>query len=165
MEGFLSLSKACSQLLVMIVKKKDYRKLRVFLVSESLGAVNDVVLWLKSLPWSVTWAFPLRSPIISKAYGAQPNPSSSKQCGQQSVRCDHQLITHYPPDQAQSLHRCEASLALNTLTGRSLADERLPQTGFVKGLLWTVKLSPLWESGCSEVSVSEYYQINLWTKP
>lgn len=131
-------------------KKKGCRKLRVLLVLKSLGSLNEVVLWLKSLPWSVTWAFPFCSPIISWACGAQPNPSSSKRCGQQSARCDHQLITHYPPDQAQSLHRCEASLVLNTLTGRSAADERLPQTGFVKGFVRTVKLFAIWESGCSE---------------
>lgn len=144
---------------------KICRKPRVLLVLKSLGSLNEVGLWLKSLPWSVTWAFPLRSPIISWACGAQPNPSSSKRCGQQSVRCDHQLITRYPPDQAQSPHRCEASLVLNTLTGRSAADVRLPQTGFIKGPVWTVKLSTQMESyGAArggEVSVTEHHQINL----
>lgn len=130
--------------------KNKLQEAKGLLVLKSLGSLNEVVLWLKSLPWSVTWAFPFCSPIISWACGAQPNPSSSKRCGQQSARCDHQLITHYPPDQAQSQHRCEASLVLNTLTGRSAADLRLPQTGFVKGLLWTVKLSPICESDCSE---------------
>lgn len=119
-------------------------------LKKALSSLKEVVLWLKSLPRSVTWAFPFCSPIISWARGAQPNPSSSKRCGQQSARCDHQLITHYPHDRAPSRTRCEASSLLNTLTGRSAVDRRLPPTGFVSGLLWTVRLSPVWESGGSE---------------
>lgn len=133
----------------MLLKHKDYRKLGVPVVLKHC-------LWLKSLPWSMTWAFPLRSAIISQACGEQPNPSSSKWCGQQSVRCDHQLITHYPPDQAQPLHRCEASVVLNILSGRSAVEGRLPQTGFVRRLLRVTKLSPL---------VSQTALRSLWESP
>lgn len=125
----------CNCKWLCLKKRGSHRILRVLLVLKCPDSVNEVVLWLKSMPWSVTQAFPLCSPVICWACGAQPNPSSSKWCGQQSARCDHQLITHYPPDQAQPLHRCEASLVLNTLAGRPAADVRLPQTGFTKGSL------------------------------
>lgn len=112
---------------------EGYRKRWLLFVLKSPLSLNEGVLWLKSLPWSVTWAFPFCSPIISWDCGAQPNPSSSKPCGQQSAGCDHQLITLHPSDQAQSPHRCEASLVLNTLAGGSAAEERLPQTALLKG--------------------------------
>lgn len=148
----------------LLSKKKGCRKLRVLLVLKSLGSLNEVVLWLKFLPWSVTWAFPFCSPIISWACGAQPNPSSSKRCGQQSARCDHQLITHYPSNQAQSLHRCEASLVLNTLTGRSATDERQKDrrktaTNWLcqRASVDSMRISLFWR----EVSLREPHQINL----
>lgn len=125
---FLKLAqcKSCSQLVkvvfvksgTVIIRKGSSRKRRVSVVFKSPGSLNGPALWLKSLPRSVTWAFPFCSPIISWARGAQPNPSSSKRRGQQSARCDHQLITHYPSNQDQSPHRCEASLVLNTHAGR-----------------------------------------------
>lgn len=126
----MSLCESCTQLKrvgfvnlgTVIIRKGSSRKLRVLLVFKSPGSVNGPALWLKSLPQSVTWAFPFCSPIISWARGAQPNPSSSKRRGQQSVRCDHQLITHYPSNQDQSPHRCEASLVLNTHAGRSATE-------------------------------------------
>lgn len=116
----------------------------------SLGWCNGVVLWLKSLSWSVTWVFPLQSPIISWACGAQPNPSSSTQCGQQSPRCDRQLITPYPPDQSQPLHRCEASLLLNTAFKDLVQMWDWRRLAGAKGFLWPVRLSPVWMAASPE---------------
>lgn len=120
--------------------KGSWRELGVLLVFKSPGSLNAALLWLKSSLPSVTWAFPLCTPIISWAGGAQPNPSSSKRHGQQSPRCDRQLITRRPSDQARRAAPAQGLVGFETLSlgdqprkrGREL-DKKLPHAGFVCG--------------------------------
>lgn len=125
---------------VTLLNKGTWRELGVLLGFKSPGSWNAALLWLKSSLPSVTWAFPLCTPIISWAGGAQPNPSSSKRRGQQSPRCDRQWITCRPSDPARRAVPARGLVAFETLSlgdqprkrGREL-DKRLPQAGFVCG--------------------------------
>lgn len=129
----------------------------VLVVLKSQASLNEVLLWLKPLPWSVTWAFPLRSLIISWACGAQPNPSSSKRCGQQSARCDRQLITQWPPDQP----RVPAQMHGLIGSKHSHWESRCRATNCLQRGWRTVTVRLLWWKNFSSLGCSLQFQLQF----